>query len=230
MTTLRFQSKTELTPDVWQFVFQPDQPIGFVPGQYAHFRLPRERARAFTITSLPSESIVQFVTRVEMPASTYKQCLMKLAKGDIVEIDEPMGDCILPRDPAIPIVLVAQGIAIASYLTILKSLTPTPFASGSVLDAKGAERRGLTFIWVRRSEDDRLETLIPGEIPGLVRIDLHYPERLQASTILAHLKENTLIYLSGSQAFVEALGAGLETKGLQRARIIYDYYDGYNDL
>jgi hypothetical protein len=38
------------------------------------------------------------------------------------------------------------------------------------------------------------------------------------------------VYLSGSQTFVETLGTELETTGTPRARLIYDYYDGYANL
>lgn len=220
-----FLGKREVVPNVWEFRFQPETAVEYVAGQYARFTFPfgvtdprGKQHRTFTLTSHPSESELRFITRLEEPCSTYKHHLRQLKPGDTMLIDEPHGDAILPRLATTPLVFVAQGIALASYISML------------VERERSELSRYITLVWVRRGEDDRLEKLIPGEVPGLTRIDIHYPERLTAKDVLQHTAQSSLIYLSGSQNFVESLGADLEAAAVHRERIIYDYYEGYKDL
>jgi len=44
------------------------------------------------------------------------------------------------------------------------------------------------------------------------------------------IREQTLVYLSGSQNFVETIGAQLEGQDVLRERMIFDYYEGYKTL
>jgi ferredoxin-NADP reductase len=220
-----FLGKREVAPNVWEFRFQPKTAVEYVPGQYAWFTFPfhitdqrGKQHRTFTLTSHPSEPELRFITRLEEPYSVYKQHLRLLKPDDTMLIDEPHGDAILPRLATTPLVFVAQGIALASYVSML-------------LERERSElSRSITLLWARRSEDDRLENLIPGEIPDFERVDIHYPARLTAAEIQAKITPQSLTYLSGSQSFVESIGAELEAAGTPRERLIYDYYEGYTIL
>lgn len=222
---LRFEEKRELAPRVWEYRFKPETLVEYVPGQYARFTFPfhiddphGQQHRTFSLTSHPSEPNIRFITRLDEPMSLYKQHLATLQPGSIMHIDEPHGDAVLPRLATTPLVFVAQGIAIASYLSILNEC------------ARSDLSHPITLFWARRSEEDRLETLIPGETPHLTRLDRHYPSRLTSADIVPQVQRTTLVYLSGGQWFVETLGAGLEAAGIPRERIIYDYYEGYVEL
>ncbi len=222
---LTYIETIERAPGVFEFSFQPMTTLEYVPGQYTRFTFPfhiadphKKQHRTFTLISHPSERDIRFITRLEAPLSEYKQHLARLQSGDSIYIDEPRGDAILPKLSTTPLVFVAQGIALASYLSMLTECARSNLAHHMVL------------LWVRRSKDDPLETLIPGQIPRLVRVNRHYPESLTAAEIVPFLQSNSLIYLSGSQTFVETLGADLETAGIPRARLIYDYYSGYTAL
>lgn len=220
-----FLGRREVAPNVWEFRFQPKTAVEYVPGQYARFTFPfgvsdphGKQHRTFTLTSHPSESELRFITRLEEPYSVYKQHLRLLKPDDTMLIDEPHGDAILPRLATTPLVFVAQGIALASYVSML-------------LERERSElSRSITLLWARRSEDDRLENLIPGEIPDFERVDIHYPTRLTAAEIQAKITPRCLTYLSGGQNFVESIGAELEAAGTPRERLIYDYYEGYTIL
>ena len=222
---LVFRSRVELTRGVWEYSFSTSHVVEYVPGQYARFTFPfhindprGKQHRTFTLTSHPSEQTIRFITRLERPLSVYKQHLAELQPGDTMLIDEPHGDAVLPRLSTTPLVFVAQGIAIASYLSVLTECARSDLA------------HPITLLWARRSEDNPLEKLIPGEMKHLRRVDLHYPDRLVVTDILAYTQPSSLIYLSGSQTFVETLGATLEAADVHRERLIYDYYEGYPDL
>lgn len=222
---VKFVERRPLSDDVWEYVFEPKRPVEYVPGQYSRFTFPfrvddprGKQHRTFSLTSHPSESEIRFIVRLDEPLSVFKQPLSQLQPGDRMEMDEPHGDAILPRLATTPLIFVAQGIALSSYLSIFSECVKSSLA------------HPVSLLWVRRSEDNTLEKLIPGEMHFKQRLLLTYPERLNVD----HVKEldtpESLIYLSGSQSFVETLGAALEATGIPRERIIMDYYEGYADL
>ncbi|MFZ1249278.1 MAG: hypothetical protein WAQ24_03065 [Candidatus Saccharimonadales bacterium] len=238
---LRFLAKAEKAKGVWEFTFAPEQPVHYIAGQYARFSFPfaiadprGKQYRTFTLTSHPSENEIRFLARLEPPLSAFKTLLSTLTVGDAMHIDEPMGDAVLPRSSQTPLVFVAQGIALASYLSILHERERCARSDLAHVrersDLSHSSHGEIVLVWVRRGEDDRLESLIPGKIPHLRRIDIHYPLHATTEVILPMLSKDSLVYLSGSQVFVETLGAELEAAGVPRARLMYDYYSGYADL
>lgn len=221
---ITFQEKLEVAPNVWQLTFVPNTAVEYVPGQYARFTFPfriddprGKQHRTFSFISHPSEQTIRFITRLDSPLSTHKQALSALKPGDTMQIDEPHGDAILPRLQTTPLVFVAQGIAIASYISMLRDI----------------ELRGLanpvSLLWTRRPEDASLRTLVHA-VTLAHELIVPYPGRLKVDEVMSVLEHDSLIYLSGSQRFVELLGSKLESHGIPRERIIYDYYSGYTDL
>lgn len=219
-----FRDKSQLAPGVWQFSFEPSAPVEYVPGQYARFTFPfhiddprGKQHRTFSFVSHPSDTTVRFVTRLDEPLSTFKQALSRLSSGDIMHIDEPHGDAILPRLQTTPLVFVAQGIAIASYISMLRDIQLRALSNP------------VSLIWTHREQDSLLHTLLP-DVQLAHSLTVQYPNRLKLDAVTSLLAHNSLVYLSGSQWFVETLGAELEAHGVPRERIIYDYYSGYTDL
>jgi ferredoxin-NADP reductase len=170
---LTYHSKQQVAPNVWEFSLTSARDYQFIPGQYAHFWLPDRTLgyRTFTITSHPTEQTVRFMTRFDQPLSPYKAALLALPTGAQLTVGEAMGDAVLPRLSSTPLVFVAQGLALASYLSILAE------CESSALSHLDVRERSFhtTLLWVRRSEDDPLEKLIPRGVRNLTRVDLHYP-------------------------------------------------------
>jgi len=203
----------------------PETPVDYAPGQYSRFTFPFHiddphgvQHRTFSFISHPSESDLRVITRIEQPLSPFKEPLSKLAPGEYMEIDEPHGDAILPRIDTTPLVFVAQGIALASFTSMLTEI------------AKRRLAHPVTLLWAHKPTDTSLDSLVPKGVGLKTKQTYTYPERLTASQVGPHITNETLVYLSGSQQFVETLGAALEQRGTPRERIIYDYYDGYADL
>ncbi len=224
MQRLEFVGKKLLSDNVWEYSFMPDQVVEYVPGQYARFTFPYPIAdrrgkqhRTFSFTSHPSESTIRLITRLDPPMSVFKQPLSELKPGAIMYIDEPHGDAILPRLETTPVVFIAQGIALASYIAMLREIMMRRLA------------HPVSLLWVRSTEDARLASIIPA-ITFLHQIEFTYPERLTVHQVLPYDSPDSLLYLSGSQTFVETLGDALEAAGIPRERIIYDYYSGYAEL
>lgn len=219
-----FERRENLAANIWQYYFRPDEQPDFLPGQYADLHLsgvqndPRGASRIFSFTSLPDEPLVSFVLKHFDQQSPYKQTLANLQKGDEAKIDNAMGDLVLPKLTSTPLVFVAGGIGIASFVGMLQQLI------------KNNEQRRIYFFYQLRRADEQIYSDLLENYNFELKEILIKPDRLTTDKIKASVPADSLIYLSGSQNFVEDLQAGLECLDVPRANIIFDYYDGYAEL
>lgn len=106
--------------------FHFDKPAGFEfkAGQFLEVALlnPPEtdaegNARAFSIASAPGDSDLMVATR--MRDTAFKRVLKELPPGTEVEIDGPFGDLILHNKTDRPAVMLAGGIGITPFRSIV---------------------------------------------------------------------------------------------------------------
>lgn len=219
-----FERRTELAPTIWEYCFRTERPVDFVPGQYVGLVLPdvlndsRGSRRVFTLTSLPSDKLASFVVKIPGLHTPYKEVLAHLEPGAECKLDDAMGDLILPKSPTQPLVYVAGGIGIASYVSMLKQL---------LVDR---EERPIYFFYGLRSRTEHIFRELSDSYPLQLKQVVLAPNRLTAQEIKDTTPPNSFIYLSGSQRFVEGLRADLEALGTPRSSIVFDYYDGYIEL
>lgn len=209
-----FVARQEVALGIWQYTFEPERPIDFVPGQYVDLQL-NTGSRTFTLTSLPSNSSMSFITKHFELQSPYKHSLQALRRGDTAMIGAAMGDLVLPKSPAIPLVYIAGGIGMASYASMLRDLL-----------ARKEERRIFLFYRLRAAREQLFRDLTDAYPLQLKQVVLA-PNALSAREIKAATPPDALMYLSGSQDFVETLRTDLEALGTPRSSIVFDYYDGY---
>lgn len=219
-----FERREEIAPGIWQYWFRPERTVDFEPGQYVDLHLsgveadPRGAARTFTITSLPSDLSVTFVLKHFGLQSPYKHRLQALQSGEAAHINDAMGDLVLPKDRSVPLVFVAGGIGIASYASML-----------AYLSSLREERYIYLFYQLRSRREQIFRDLSEGYPLQLKQIVLT-PNRLSAQDVKDTTPPEALLYLSGSQTFVETLRTGFEVLGTPRSSIVFDYYDGYSEL
>jgi ferredoxin-NADP reductase len=75
-------------------------------------------SRTFSVASAPHEDTVQVATR--MRDTAFKRVLGALAIGTPVKLRGPMGNFVLPDDAAQPVVLLAGGIGITPFMSMLR--------------------------------------------------------------------------------------------------------------
>lgn len=220
-----FKARRELAPTIWEYSFRPEKPVDFVPGQYVGLQLPgvegdpRGRSRTFTITSLPSDPLVTFVLKHFDAQSPYKTYLQSLdaARPAAAAITNAMGDVVLPKLASLPLVFVAGGIGIASFVSILNSLV------------KSSESRSISLLYGLRTPDQLIYRELLESFPFAARRTFISPQHLTAKDILQPTGPDSLIYLSGSEHFVENLRENLYFHGISRERVVFDFFDGYHD-
>lgn len=222
------------TSRISTFWFKPERPIRYVAGQYVEMTLKhahpddRGQKRWFTLSSSPNNSLLSITTKYDdVRSSTFKQALFALDPGAELDITEPMGDFVLPKDPRRPLIFVAGGIGITPFHSIVSWL------------AEEGEQRNIRFLYAVHSEDEILfeDTFQKAGIH--MTIIVNQPSdawggergRLTPEMILglSDPTDNTLAFLSGPEPMIESLAEALKPR-LGKTSIVLDYFPGYRDV
>lgn len=121
--------------DIFSFIFAPDQPLQWKPGQLLRYVLnhsnPDDRGveRFFSIASAPHEKHVMLTTRFASKSSSCKKAFKNLRRGDAIEAHDLEGDFVVD-DSEKTFVFIAGGIGITLFRAILRSKI-TPFSNRS---------------------------------------------------------------------------------------------------
>lgn len=220
---LRLKKRINEIGDIISFIFSSSDLTSWQAGQYINLTMPNVPPaladRLFTIASAPSEKEIRITTYIG--TSDFKKQMNLLQPGQEVEADQLGGDFIWVEDGRKKL-FIAGGIGSTTFRSIvLDRISQNLPCSALLLYAGYKERRPFVDEFKKFSSQDPQFSV------------KHYVEtRLTLQQILEDVPDvdERLIYLSGSQPFVEGLGDGLMAHGIERAQIKYDYFDGYEDL
>lgn len=219
-----FEKREQLVGSIWHYFFRPEQPVDFEPGQYVELFLDqvaddgRGRSRTLTITSIPGEPLISFAVDIPDPHSAYKERLITMQPGDSGHIGDAMGDLILPKNSSVPLIFIAGGLGMASFVSMLSWLTSR------------REERPVYFFYAMHDRRQQLFRELTDAYPLALKTLVIAPNRLTAKQVRDSTPPDSLIYISGSQKFVEDLRYNFEKLGIPRSQIVFDYFDGYAEL
>jgi len=117
--------KKQVAQDTISFYFAKPINFNYFPGQFIYLTLSevtndyRGPTRQFTLASSPTEEYLMITTRIR-DESQFKQSLANLKAGAEVEIEGPSGTFILDEKEPGNHVLLAGGIGITPFRSILK--------------------------------------------------------------------------------------------------------------
>ncbi len=121
------RSIREVAEDTFELVLEPAGTLAFRAGQYCRVRLPelryadRKASRKFSLVNAPhDERRVVIATRTGRTG--YKRSLLELEPGAEVEIEKVKGKLVLPTKPPRPVVMVAGGIGVVPFVSMLRDL------------------------------------------------------------------------------------------------------------
>lgn len=220
-----FDHKIKEGSNIFSFWFYATDFFSFIPGQYIEIYIPHsdsdERGikRWFSLSSSPSElPLISITTRLFDHKSSFKNKLSKLNKGDKVKIIGPMGDFVMPKNKDKKLILVAAGIGITPFRSFIKYLSDTKNKRRIDLIYSTSTPNDLIFKDILSAYDFNLKVLLPSKA------------RLTSTTILDLTKPqiNDLIYLTGPEKMVEAIGDQLKLTQLRREQIVQDFFHGYD--
>ena len=240
---LTLKEKNKLGEGVYEFVFNPDRPLSFLPGQYLEWTLPhakpdsRGNRRYFTIASSPTENTVRLGVKVYEPSNTYKQALMGMPVGGMVSVSGLSGEFTLPKNKKKKLVFIAGGIGITPFRAMAQQMidtkdtrdaallysnkTLTEVAYKDVFDR--AKEVGLKTVYVITNEKVGEKIGGPAAPAGV------YGGMLDAALIMREVPDfkERMFYLSGPHGMVEAFKKTLHGMGVSRFNIKADYFPGF---
>lgn len=202
------------------FVFEADG-LEWLAGQNQAYILPQageteaENERWFTISSPPSSGTINISTRIS--DSAFKQALNALKPGDSIERHTINGDFTWEDESDSPVVLVAGGIGV------------TPFHS--ILLERHAVGKSLNATLLHFNRDDQIpfqaefEQLLE-QHPELTIQYITGPVTAERILELAPQSKEQVTYLSGPEAMVMAVGTELKKLGVTPKQ---DEFPGYDE-
>lgn len=216
--------------------FHFERPADFVfrAGQAIDLALPTvqedgQAARhAFSLISAPHEARLSIATRLR--GSAYKEGLRALAPGAAVDVDGPFGSLTLHKDATRDAVMVAGGIGITPFVSILRQAAQQRVARQLVLVYSNRRAEDAAFL-------DELLALAhdtPGlrVIPTLTQADVPpgwtgRSGRVDGALLVGLTATAPIYYLAGPPAFVEAMQADLCRHGADEDDIRSEGFYGY---
>lgn len=226
--------KKELAQGTFEFVFAPDRPLTFRPGQYLEWTLAhrfadnRGNRRYFTIASSPTEEVVRLGVKFYKPASTWKRALWAMQEHAVLSASQIAGDFVLPSDTKKKLVFIAGGIGVTPFRSMVQYLIDTKDARAITLlySNKTASEIAYKDIFDRATQEIGMKTIyaltdesVPGTHSGFIDAPLITQE-------IPDYKER-IFYISGPHGMVEAFKTTLHEMGVSRFNIKADYFPGF---
>ena len=163
-TTARFLSRRPITHDLTEFRFQSDEPVQFLPGQYAKLLIPGVAGpRNYSMSNTANEQgLWSFVVKRVSGGGASGVLFGDIPDGFTVGIDAPYSIAHLPPHPHRPIICIAGGSGLAPMLSVLRGLGDCP-----------GERPPIVLYYGARSQRDVIDAEHFADIPGFDP-DRHY--------------------------------------------------------
>ncbi|MBX4191149.1 FAD-dependent oxidoreductase [Candidatus Saccharibacteria bacterium] len=226
MVILKLIEKKNLFSDVIIFLFEPETPVQWQPGQYMHYHFDHPEAdergveRWFTISTAPYEINLAITTRIAtQKGSSFKQALKELPVGATIKAEGPKGQFVIGDTSKKPI-LVAGGIGITPYRSMLLQM-----------DHDGKEIN-VDLLYANRDENfvfgDELKAL-QAKHPNFKIYKFMGDHHIQEADLKPYADDqDTIIYLSGPEPMIEAFEDTLkENLQVPEDRIKTDFFPGY---
>jgi ferredoxin-NADP reductase len=234
----KLRSREQVAVDTMAFSFQ--KPLGFElkAGQFTNLTLSNPsrtdtagNMRTFSIASPPCEDHLLFATR--MRGTAFKDSLKEMPLGTEVNIAPAMGSFTLHHDSAKPAVLLAGGIGITPFFSMVRQADQArlphnlylfysnrrpedaPFLE--ILQTLGKSNRYFRFIGTMTNMDASEKEW---------RGETGYIDREMLSRYLPSLR-GPIYYIAGPPSLVAAMRQILNGSGVDENDVRTEEFDGY---
>jgi glycine betaine catabolism B len=234
---LKLKERIRVAPDIYDFVFSNVRNFAFAPGQYMEWTLghaspdARGNRRYFTLASAPTEKSLRLGVKFYPESSSYKKAMLTMKAGDEIVASQLSGDFTLPDNPRQKVVLIAGGVGVTPFRSMIKYLLdthrPRPitlfYANKSVDDILYKD------VFDRAQHDLGIRTIyavtdtknVPPNWNGVVG-------RITPQLIKSKLPDyrRCIFYLSGPRSMVESFKETLQLMRVPNSHIRTDFFSG----
>lgn len=229
--------KEEVAQGTLAFYLEKPAGFHFTAGQHAYVSFPKEGGffskplqRIFSFVSAPEDGELGFATRLR-EESEYKRKLKACAVGQEMQIDGPYGEMVLPGDAATPVTILAGGIGITPFFSMIKHATMA--ATGHPISLFYSNRNRESTAFLKDLEDFKkinsdfqlVATMTDGNIADWNGekgyIDTGMIKKYNPQWEQAHY------YTAGPFAMVKAMKEIVEGMGIPSRNIHLETFTGY---
>ena len=225
---LKLKQRLQLTTDTFDFIFTPDEPIRFTPGQYMEFTFDhpkvddRGNRRYLSLASSPTESDIRLGIKFGNPPSSFKRNLLAMTSNQKIIASQLIGDFTLPKDATKKLVFIAGGIGITPFRSMLKYLIDT------------GEKRDIVLVYTAKTANEFVYKDVISEAISKLGIKVIYNDsevhgHLNATIMSQEVSDykNRTYYVSGSHGVVTSFEQILQDMQIPRSQVVTDYFPGF---
>lgn len=233
--TLTLLEKKTIAQNTLELTFEKPANFNYIAGQYGGFTLinpsvtdEKGNTRRFSFASAPHEPHLSIATRIQ--TSAYKQNLQNMTIGSTIKLAGPTGNFILHQDANIPTIMLAGGIGIAPFYSMIKEALKQHPERAIHVYYGNQTRKDAAFL-------EALETLAAHHPHFKLTLVLSAPEAgwtgetgyIDAALIMKQSPnyEACLFYACGSPAMVNAMKAELAELAVKEEQIYVEDFPGY---
>jgi ferredoxin-NADP reductase len=210
--------------------------LDFEPGQYFFVTLPdvghhdeKGLRRHITVVTSPNErGVLGLCTRLRDTA--FKRSLVELPIGTEVEVEQPKGDFVLPKDTDRPYVFIAGGIGITVFRCMLRYIAEEGLPHRVTLVYSNRDRESAAFLdelsGLERDNPNLQLVLTMTDDPGWDG----EKRRIDADLLRHHLDTDLGSFthlIAGPPGMVEAIDKTLRDAGVPESQIRPERFSGY---
>ena len=228
----RVESLADLTHDIRRVRLRPERAgaLSFRAGQYVSVTFPGQPPRDYSLANLPGEPLLELHIRRMAGGSTSHFVADRLAPGDAVTVEGPLGDVYLRDSHPGPVIGIAGGSGLAPVRCIVESALRRGEAHPVALYFGARTERDVYM----ESHFAALATRYPGfrYVPVLSDADGPTDRRrgFVHEAVLADFADlaGHSAYLAGPPAMVDAALPALQARGMLAEHIHADaFYDDH---
>jgi ferredoxin-NADP reductase len=214
------------------------QDVSFTPGQYFFVTLdPDDEAHQdelthhFSIVNSPSQKgVLALTTRLRLEQSLFKRTLNEAKVGDEVEIGKIGGSFVLPDEISKPVVLIALGIGITPFISMLRWAFEENKDIDFTLIYSDNETKSMAFLdELKKMAADQSNLRLITSVTGQADWDGE-KRHVDGQFVKEYLGDDyagRLYYISGPPAIVETVSASLKEAGVAEDTVKTDNFSGY---
>jgi ferredoxin-NADP reductase len=234
---LKLKKRIQLTPDVYDFLFEPDRKLNFVPGQYMEWTLGhtdadnRGNRRYFTLASAPTENELRVGIKFAQESSSFKHTLLTMDREQEIVAAQLAGDFTLPSNQQQKCVLIAGGIGITPFRSMVQYLIDTRQRRPLVLFYANRTAADIVYkdIFDRAQKALGLKTVYT--VTDTRQVPLGWNGKvgyINAQMIKEEVPDymNCLFYISGPKSMIDSFSDMLAELHISRQHIKTDYFAG----